>query len=132
VLQCRGAVAFLLSKIRLTNKFMQAINHRMFVLAADGPDPWTADYELKPELNTYDQFAIDGTYFQHEDQLYHVYSCWSDKYSAWPANLCISKMSDPWTVNSTLLERQMISVPDQPWEQVPVSATKKPDTKLVQ
>ncbi|KAF2967969.1 hypothetical protein GQX73_g5638 [Xylaria multiplex] len=96
-----------------------AINHRMFVLAADGPDPWTASYSLKPMLETYDQFAIDGTYFQYENQLYHIYSCWEDKYSAWPANLCITKMSDPWTVNSTFLERRIISVPDQPWEQVP-------------
>ncbi|KAI1321960.1 alpha-N-arabinofuranosidase 2 [Xylariaceae sp. FL0255] len=96
-----------------------AVNHRMFVLAADGSDPWTAEYSLKPMLDTYDQFAIDGTYFQYDDQLYHIYSCWSEKYSAWPANLCITKMSDPWTINSTLLERRMISVPDEPWEQVP-------------
>lgn len=102
---------------------MQAINHRMFVLAADSPDPWTASYSLKPMLDTYDQFAIDGTYFQYEKQLYHIYSCWEEKYSAWPANLCITKMSDPFTINSTLLERRIISIPDQPWEQVPVSTS---------
>lgn len=95
----------------------------MFVLAADGPDPWTASYSLKPMLDTFDQFAIDGTYFQHENNLYQIYSCWEDKYSAWPANLCITKLSDPWTVNSTLLERRIISIPDQPWEQVPVSVS---------
>ncbi|KAI1432866.1 glycoside hydrolase family 43 protein [Xylaria sp. CBS 124048] len=97
-----------------------ALHHRMFVLAADGPDPWTAKYARKPVmLDTYDQFAIDGTYFQHDGHLYHIYSCWESKYAAWPANLCIARMSDPWTVNSTLCERRMISVPDQPWEQVP-------------
>ncbi|KAI0020793.1 glycoside hydrolase family 43 protein [Xylariomycetidae sp. FL0641] len=96
-----------------------AVNHRMFVLEADGPDPWTAKFSMKKMLNTYDQFAIDGTYFQHKDELYHVYSCWEQKFSAWPANLCITKMSDPWTVNSTFLERRMISVPNEPWEQVP-------------
>ncbi|KAL7620797.1 hypothetical protein AAE478_009795 [Parahypoxylon ruwenzoriense] len=96
-----------------------AINHRMFVLAGDGPDPWTANFEMKPMLDTYDQFAIDGTYFHFGDQLYHIYSCWEQKYSAWPANLCITRMSDPWTVDSTLEERRMISVPNEPWEQMP-------------
>ncbi|KAI0169997.1 glycoside hydrolase family 43 protein [Hypoxylon sp. FL1284] len=96
-----------------------AINHRMFVLAGDNSDPWTANFTLKPMLDTYDQFAIDGTYFHFEDQLYHIYSCWEHKYSSWPANLCITRMSDPWTVNSTLLERRIISVPNEPWEQVP-------------
>ncbi|KAI1205675.1 glycoside hydrolase family 43 protein [Annulohypoxylon truncatum] len=96
-----------------------AINHRMFVLAGDGPDPWTANFEMKPMLDTYDMFAIDGTYFQHDDQLYHIYSCWEQKYSSWPANLCITRMSDPWTINSTLTERRIISIPNEPWEQVP-------------
>ncbi|CAJ2500772.1 Uu.00g036250.m01.CDS01 [Anthostomella pinea] len=96
-----------------------AINHRMFVLEADGPDPWTASFSLKPMLDTYDQFAIDGTYFAFENKLYHIYSCWEQKYSSWPANLCITKMSNPWTVNSTLAERRIISVPNEPWEQVP-------------
>lgn len=91
----------------------------MFVLAGDGPDPWTASFTMKPMLDTYDQFAIDGTYFSHEDNLYHIYSCWEQKYSSWPANLCITRMSDPWTINSTLLERRIISVPNEPWEQVP-------------
>ena len=29
-------------------------------------------------------------------------------YSSWPANLCITKMSDPWTVASNHTERQII------------------------
>lgn len=96
-----------------------AINHRMFVLAGDGPDPWTSKFEMKPMLDTYDMFAIDGTYFHFEDKLYHIYSCWEQKYSSWPANLCITRMSDPWTINSTLSERRIISIPNEPWEQVP-------------
>ncbi|KAI5922098.1 alpha-N-arabinofuranosidase 2 [Camillea tinctor] len=96
-----------------------AINHRMFVLEADGPDPWAASWSMKPMLDTYDQFAIDGTYFNFNNNLYHIYSCWEHKYSSWPANLCITKMSNPWTVTSTLLERRLISVPNEPWEQVP-------------
>ena len=91
----------------------------MFVLESSGPDAWASSYALKSTLDTFDQFAIDGTYFHHADQLYHIYSCWEDTYSAWPANLCITRMSDPLTINSTLSDRAIISVPDEPWEQVP-------------
>ncbi|KAI7775895.1 hypothetical protein LA080_006145 [Diaporthe eres] len=104
-----------------------AINHRMFVLESDGPDPWAADFTLKSELNTYDQFAIDGTYFIHNQQIYHIYSCWQEQTSAWPANLCITHMSDPWTVDTNLTDRRMISVPNEPWERVPYG---RPDTRL--
>jgi GH43 family beta-xylosidase len=100
-----------------------AVNHRMFVLQGDGPDPWTCNFTMKGMLNTFDQFAIDGTFFQYNDQLYHIYSCWENMYSAWPANLCITQLSNPWTVVSNLTDRRMISVPDQPWEQVPYGRT---------
>jgi GH43 family beta-xylosidase len=63
----------------------------MFVLEGVGADPWTADFSYKGELDTFGQFAIDGTYFQHPTGLYHVYSCWFSEYQSWPANLCITK-----------------------------------------
>jgi GH43 family beta-xylosidase len=50
-----------------------AINHRMFVLESSGSDAWESDYSVKGELDTYDQFAIDGTYFKYETELYHIY-----------------------------------------------------------
>jgi len=96
-----------------------AVNHRMFTAVGDGADPWTAQYRYHSELETYDQFAIDGTYFQHKDQLYHIYSCWYHKYDGWPANLCITKLSDPSTTVSPFSERQVISVPDHAWEKTP-------------
>lgn len=68
-----------------------AVYHRMFVLEGEGVDPWTADFSYKGELDTFGQFAIDGTYFQHPTGLYHVYSCWFSEYQSWPANLCITK-----------------------------------------
>jgi GH43 family beta-xylosidase len=96
-----------------------AVHHRMFVLEGIGSDPWTATYTYKSQLDTYDQFAIDGTYFQHSGDLYHIYSCWFRQYDGWPANLCITKMSDPWTVSSNFSQRQIISVPTNPWEKTP-------------
>jgi hypothetical protein len=68
-----------------------AVNHRMFVLESSGGDIWDSSYSLKAELDTYNQFAIDGTYFQHSSGLYHIYSCWYDGYTSWPAMLCITK-----------------------------------------
>ncbi|KAL1310906.1 hypothetical protein AAFC00_001134 [Neodothiora populina] len=96
-----------------------AVFHRMYVLEGSSSDPWDSAYTLKGQLDTYDQFAIDGTYFQHDTGLYHIYSCWYDAYSSWPSNLCISKFSDPWTVSSNFTDRQIISVPDQAWEKTP-------------
>lgn len=91
----------------------------MFVLESSGSDPWESNYTMKGMLDTYDQFAIDGTYFQYNGELYHIYSCWEHKYDGWPANLCITHMSNPWTVDSTLLQRRILSAPTNPWEQVP-------------
>lgn len=104
-----------------------AINHRMFVLAGDTADPWTASFALRGMVNTYDQFAIDGTYFLHGGETYHVYSCWQEQTSAWPANLCITHMTDPWTVDTNLTGRRIISVPSEPWERVPYG---RPDVRL--
>jgi GH43 family beta-xylosidase len=101
-----------------------AVHHRMFVLEGiGGSDPWTTHFAYKAQLDTYDQFAIDGTYFQHKGSLYHIYSCWYSAYDGWPANLCITKMSNPWTVSSPFHERQIISAPTNPWEKTPYGRT---------
>jgi GH43 family beta-xylosidase len=85
--------------------------------------PWTSNYTFKSELNTFDQFAIDGTYFSYGDKLYHIYSCWYDAYTSWPSMLCITQMSNPWTVSSDLCQRTIISKPTQPWEKTPYNRT---------
>lgn len=97
-----------------------AVNHRMFVLESSSADPWTSEYTFKAQLDTFDQFAIDGTYFVHPSTgaLYHVYSCWEAQYTSWPSMLCISPLADPWTLASPP-RRSVISVPDQPWEKTP-------------
>ena len=55
----------------------------MYVLEGSDLDPWKASFTYKSQLDTYDQFAIDGTYFQHTSGLYHIYSCWYRAYDAW-------------------------------------------------
>lgn len=46
-----------------------AVNHRMFVLESSGSDPWDSEYTMKAELDTYDQFAIDGQFWKRVDGL---------------------------------------------------------------
>ncbi|KAI9756368.1 MAG: cysteinyl-tRNA synthetase [Chaenotheca gracillima] len=111
-----------------------AVNHRMYVLESNGSDPWESNFTMKGQLNTFDQFAIDGTYFQHSSGLYHIYSCWYRAYDGWPSNLCITKsrvnnfypVSDPWTVTSNLTSRTILSTPSQPWEQTPYGRSYQP------
>ena len=91
----------------------------MYVLQSSGPDIWASNYTLKGQLNTFDQFAIDGTYFIHPTGLYHIYSCWFDGLQSWPANLCITELSDPVTTISNLTDRTIISVPNNAWERTP-------------
>lgn len=64
-----------------------AVKHRMFVLESlSGSVPWTSNYTLKSHLNTFDRFAIDGTYSRHYSTgLYHIYSCCYRQYDGWPA-----------------------------------------------
>jgi hypothetical protein len=68
-----------------------AVNHRMFVLESSSDDPWNSDYAFKGQLDTYDQFAMDGTSFQHSSGLYHVYSCWYEAYVSWLSMLCVTR-----------------------------------------
>jgi GH43 family beta-xylosidase len=38
----------------------------MYVVEGHGSSPWTSNYTYKSQLETFDQFAIDGTYFKHK------------------------------------------------------------------
>ncbi|KAI9727302.1 MAG: hypothetical protein M1828_006921 [Chrysothrix sp. TS-e1954] len=100
-----------------------AVNHRMYVLQSPGSNIWATNYTMKGELNTFNQFAIDGTYFKHTTGLYHIYSCWFDGLQSWPSNLCINKLSNPWTTINNLTDRAIISVPTNPWERTPYGRT---------
>lgn len=88
--------------------------HRMYVLEADTADPqgtWTMRGKVYDPAA--DKWAIDGTVFEYDDQLYMVWSGWPGDTGDFPQNLYIAEMSDPLTLSS---ERHLISEPDQPWE----------------
>ena len=94
----------------------------MYVLG--GPpssyDPHTGPWEfLGPIRNmSQRQWAIDGTVFEIDNQLYFAYSGWpldraEDDYDERTQQLFIMRLHDPVTAAS---DPVMISSPDQPWE----------------
>lgn len=100
--------------------------HRMYVLQADTDDPlgsWTVRGKVyDPEA---DKWAIDGTVFEHNDQLYMVWSGWPGDTGDFPQNLYIAEMSDPLTLSGP---RHLISEPDQPWEHSVAAINEGPQT----
>lgn len=95
-------------------------NHRMFVLQNDSEDPtigqWTDQGELRlPD----DRWAIDGTIFEHQNNLYYLWSGW-EGISNIRQDIYICRMSDPLTSSG---ERVLIAKPEFAWETNGVTPT---------
>lgn len=89
-------------------------NHRMFVIENDSEDPTVGTWEFKGQItDTSDKWAIDGTIFDYEGQLYFIWSGWRGDDDPGIQQLYIAKMTDPWTIEG---ERVMISEPTYDWE----------------
>ncbi|KAI8623973.1 glycoside hydrolase family 43 protein [Xylariaceae sp. FL1651] len=95
-------------------------SHRMYVLG--GPpakdDPCQGQWEFLGRIHdTPDQWAIDGTVFELNDQLYFAYSGWPgnhhDPASDLVQQLFLLRLDDPTTAGSLPVA---ISAPQQPWE----------------
>ena len=89
-------------------------NHRLFVLENTSPDPMLGNWEFKGKIaDTEDKWAIDGSVFSHNNQMYFIWSGWKGNNSPGEQEIYISRMSNPWTLEGT---RVMISQPDYSWE----------------
>ncbi len=87
-------------------------HHRMFVLECEG-DPFNDSWIEKGEIKTHlKSFSLDGTVFQHRDELYYVWAQLDPKIKG-NSNLYISKMMNPWTLKGEVL---MLSKPEFAWE----------------
>ncbi|PKS11754.1 hypothetical protein jhhlp_001743 [Lomentospora prolificans] len=86
--------------------------HRMYVISSDEPDTGYSDEtELKlPD----DRWAIDGTLFRYEGELWYVWSGWSGDAND-EQNLYICRMRSPTEPTGA---RYVISQPREPWERV--------------
>tara|TARA_R110000868_G_scaffold98706_5_gene271810 strand:+ start:3249 stop:4346 length:1098 start_codon:yes stop_codon:yes gene_type:complete len=91
-------------------------NHRMFVLENSSANPFEGIFTLKSKLKTdsNDNWAIDGSIFEHKDSLYFIWSGWEKpKELSETQNIYIARMSNPWTISS---ERVLLSSPELEWE----------------
>ncbi len=89
-------------------------NHRMYVLENRSADPYAGMFAEKGKIAVVndDAWAIDGTVLERDGTRYFV---WSSATGARldPQVLCISRMSNPWTLESPAVE---ISRPTHRWE----------------
>jgi GH43 family beta-xylosidase len=92
-------------------------NHRLFVLENPSPDPFQGKFTMKGQIVTdsLDNWAIDGSVFQHKGEYYLIWSGWET--TPWQEfetqRIYIAKMENPWTLSS---DRIMISKPEYDWE----------------
>lgn len=88
-------------------------SHRTYVIGSSTPD---ADYSPATELDLPDgQWAIDGTLFRYDDQLWFVWSGWKSDEENGEQNLYICRMNSPTEPTGP---RYIISQPREAWERV--------------
>lgn len=101
-------------------------NHRMYVLRSKTDDA-QGEYEMMGQLDTNDQWAIDGSIFSWQDKLYFVWSGWDNPKNS-TQNLYIAPMSNPWTISGP---RVLLSQPELPWEKHDRSLIEEGPTALI-
>ena len=95
--------------------------HRMYVYKCPDPeDPMTPDWPLVGKItDSSNYWAIDGTVIIWGGEMYFA---WSGRESsglqANAQNICIAKMSNPWTLSE---ERRILSSPSLSWERYQTS-----------
>ena len=89
------------------------VDHRLWVLENSSKNPLKGKWKLKGKLTTPgDKWSIDGSVYDHNGQLYLVWSGWEGNVNG-EQNIYIARMSNPWTVTG---ERVRISKPQLDWE----------------
>lgn len=89
------------------------VNHRIWVLENESADPFQGTWVDKGELALPDdKWAIDGTIFEFNDNLYFLWSGWEGDTDV-RQDVFIVKMIDPLTPDG---ERITLSVPELAWE----------------
>lgn len=97
---------------------------RTFVLESSGTDPlgpYTPKGRLFDPQN--DNYAIDGTVFEQNGQLYFLWSGGDSPTPSSPANIYIAPLSNPWTLGG---KRVRIATPQYDWEKVGTAINEAP------
>ena len=89
--------------------------HRIYAIENASADPLSGEWAFKGKVSDpADKWAIDATVFDHDGQLYMVWSGWPDGRDGMQ-NLYIARMKNAWTLDG---KRVRISTPDHKWEQI--------------
>lgn len=95
-------------------------NHRMWVLENESDSPFTGKWTDKGKVQLpEDKWAIDGSPFEHDGQLYFVWSGWEDNTDV-RQDIYMAKMENPWTASG---ERVLLIKPELAWETNETSPT---------
>lgn len=91
-------------------------DHQLYVLENSCADPFDGEFIMKARISTDpdNNWAIDGSLFEHKGELYMVWSGWQTRRIDTETQcIYIAKMKNPWTLES---ERVLISKPELDWE----------------
>ncbi len=91
-------------------------NHRIYALENDAANPLSSNWVFKGKIadSSADNWAIDASAFQYNNQLYLIWSGWPGAVDG-EQDIYIAKLSDPVTMQG---HRVMISSPTQAWEKM--------------
>lgn len=88
-------------------------NHRLYVLENASANPLEGTWTFRGKISdASDKWAIDGSVFEHNRQLYMVWSGWEGNTNG-RQDLYIAKLKNPWTIEGN---RVKISHPEHAWE----------------
>lgn len=91
-------------------------NHQLYVLENSNKDPFKGNFVMKGRISTdtNNNWAIDGSVFEHKGEWYMVWSGWQTRRVDTETQcIYIARMANPWTLGS---ERVLISKPELEWE----------------
>jgi GH43 family beta-xylosidase len=90
-------------------------NHRMWVLENAAADPFTGTWVDKGQMKLpAGKWAIDGTVFEKDSQLYFLWSGWEGNVNV-RQNIYATKLMNPWTAEG---DRVLLSTPELAWEKI--------------
>ncbi len=89
-------------------------SHRLWVLENNSPDPLQGTWVDRGKLAdpTADKWAIDGSVFENNGQLYLIWSGWEGDVNG-RQNIYLAPMQNPWTLAGP---RVLVSTPTYAWE----------------
>ena len=87
--------------------------HRMYALENSSADPMSDTWVFKGKVaDPSNKWAIDGSVFYHQKQLYMIWSGWEGEKNG-TQEIFIAKMKNPYTIKG---KRYKISTPQLDWE----------------